>query len=635
MPSVANDQPLAAPEVSNEKQEGAAPNEKQEGAAPNEKQEGAAPNEKQEGAEPEDNRDGAAPEEKQEEGMSNDTRARRIAAAKTFAKGVADYRERHKENASSSRTNNAPEEGGDRVFGRVRPLFEHEVERGEWMCVSPLSSGVTVHEGLERLKNVNKVLAKRKILRHHEFKKVAMLAGDDDDEVFNDLQYMLDRAVRGGIATIFMYGMTGSGKTHTMEGIHRRAPRDLFAQLPAGGTITLAAYELVGKQCFDLLNDQKPEVHLRVGEDGATHVRGNLECEVYGAEELESVLVQAAARRETKATGANFTSSRSHAVYQLSVATSVATSVAGAGEAGGAGRLTLIDLAGNEGNIETLYFTKEQMVDAALINSSLMALKDCLHARATGQVYIPFRNSLLTRVLKDSLMSRAAGGGGDGREGAACCGGTGGAGGAGGAAATPVAGAPGAPGAPGAAGAAGAAAAVTVPAVAVVCCISPACSHTELSLRTLQSAVELMGASKESVELSEDNLTEIGVRKGGPGTWACADLREWAGEQPFAAQIDLECLVSEGVNGKRIMKLPAVRLAPFCGGDSSVAKELFSALRVASKEAAKRDLELRQQLSCKKNGLTAGRTEPTKKGGTTSMAQCETKTAPAKATSST
>ena len=86
------------------------------------------------------------------------------------------------------------------------------------------------------------------------------------------------------------------------------------------------------------------------------------------------------------AAGANATSSRSHAVYQIRTPA--------------AGRLLLVDLAGNEGSIETLYHSKEQMAEAAEINASLMALKNCLHASATSAPHIPYRDSTLTRVLQ-------------------------------------------------------------------------------------------------------------------------------------------------------------------------------------------------------------------------------------------
>merc|ERR1712046_325390 len=79
---------------------------------------------------------------------------------------------------------------------------------------------------------------------------------------------------------------------------------------------------------------------------------------------------------------------------------------------------------------------------------------------------------------------------------------------------------------------------------------------------------------------------------GGPSTWDAETLADWIQEQQFGARITLP----EGMNGQQIMKLTAARLAPLCGKDEAVAKYVFDALRVASKEAAHKDLELRQAM---------------------------------------
>ena len=110
-----------------------------------------------------------------------------------------------------------------------------------------------------------------------------------------------------------------------------------------------------------------------------------MEQRAASAEELVALLRAASARRETASTGANAQSSRSHAVYQLSLRNG--------------GRLLLVDLAGNEGSIETLYHSKAQMAEAAEINASLMALKTCLHARATAAPHVPSRSSTTVRLL--------------------------------------------------------------------------------------------------------------------------------------------------------------------------------------------------------------------------------------------
>jgi kinesin family protein 2/24 len=344
-----------------------------------------------------------------------------------------------------------------------------------------------------------------------------------------------------------MYGMTGSGKTYSTNLMFRAAPEELFSASNSGssdsstGSISLIAYELIGKNCFDLLCAEKPQVHLRVGEDGATHVQGSTRCQANCWEELQAKLDEASSCRETAATGTNFTSSRSHAVYEIST------------PAGGT--FTIIDLAGNEGNIETAYHSKEQMRQAAEINLSLMALRKCLAARACGKKHVPYRESILTRVLRDSFTSEAA---------------------------------------------------VT----AVLCCVSPACSHQEHTLATLQTAVHLTGQSRPIVPLEEE-VKEKGVMKGGPKVWDAEELARWAAELHLGSNTkcadgaageekarggSVALVLPEGMTGQMIMKLPVARLAPLCGGDLGAAKQLFEALRVSSKKAAEKDRQLRREM---------------------------------------
>jgi hypothetical protein len=90
----------------------------------------------------------------------------------------------------------------------------------------------------------------------------------------------------------------------------------------------------------------------------------------------------------------------------------------------------------------------------------------------------------------------------------------------------------------------------------------------------------------------DEELQEKGVVKGGPNTWGAAALSAWIHEQDFGAQLALP----EGMNGQQIMKLTVARLTPFCAGDMAVAKQVFDSLRVASKEAAQKDRELRQAM---------------------------------------
>jgi kinesin family protein 18/19 len=116
-----------------------------------------------------------------------------------------------------------------------------------------------------------------------------------------------------------------------------------------------------------------------------------------------NLLMMGNKRRTTEATNANQTSSRSHAVFQITVIktprtknTSVETLI---------GKLSLIDLAGSERGTATEN-RGIRLMEGAKINRSLLALANCINALGDKNkkgFFVPYRDSKLTRLLKDSL----------------------------------------------------------------------------------------------------------------------------------------------------------------------------------------------------------------------------------------
>ena len=100
----------------------------------------------------------------------------------------------------------------------------------------------------------------------------------------------------------------------------------------------------------------------------------------------------AASLRLSAETGVHAQSSRSHLVVRAFVET-----------AQGEGLLTLVDLAGSEHRIDSDKHDARRRQEGAQINSSLMALKACVRARANRDKYIPYRQNKLTQVLKRSF----------------------------------------------------------------------------------------------------------------------------------------------------------------------------------------------------------------------------------------
>jgi kinesin family member 18/19 len=133
---------------------------------------------------------------------------------------------------------------------------------------------------------------------------------------------------------------------------------------------------------------------------GLTHLR------VTSARDILRLLDDGNARRKTERTDANSRSSRSHAVLEVHVRRTRRNHYKARQLLG---KLALVDLAGSERAAETNNIG-QKLRDGANINRSLLALANCINAlgKATGgRAYVPYRNSKLTRLLKDGLSGNS------------------------------------------------------------------------------------------------------------------------------------------------------------------------------------------------------------------------------------
>lgn len=227
---------------------------------------------------------------------------------------------------------------------------------------------------------------------------------------------LVSSVLQGYNATVFAYGMTGAGKTHTMfgnllfpqvqdPGLVPLALMDFFKAInqteSCDITVKVSYLEIYNEQIRDLLTE-KPVLRpqgLLLLEDGS---RGMLipdltELPVSSLPDLMPILVAGNSRRTMAPTGANQFSSRSHAVLSLSLSQLSSHS-----------KLTLIDLAGSERASHTDN-RGLRLLEGANINRSLLALGNCINllsdASKRGK-FVPYRDSKLTRLLKDSLIGR-------------------------------------------------------------------------------------------------------------------------------------------------------------------------------------------------------------------------------------
>ncbi|GMN34140.1 hypothetical protein TIFTF001_004529 [Ficus carica] len=229
---------------------------------------------------------------------------------------------------------------------------------------------------------------------------------------------VISGVVQGLNATVFAYGSTGSGKTYTMVGtkddpglmvlslhrifdlIQRNKSSDEFE-------VTCSYLEVYNEVIYDLLERSSGHLELREDPEQGIIVAGLRCIKVHSANKILELLNLGNSRRKTESTEANATSSRSHAVLEITVKRKQKNKYRNQVMRG---KLALVDLAGSERASETNN-GGQKLRDGANINRSLLALANCINAlgkqHKKGLAYVPYRNSKLTRILKDGLSGNS------------------------------------------------------------------------------------------------------------------------------------------------------------------------------------------------------------------------------------
>lgn len=146
------------------------------------------------------------------------------------------------------------------------------------------------------------------------------------------------------------------------------------------------------------MNPSSNSLELREDTKGNQTVNGLTEIKAISRYEIISLLMKGNRSRTVEPTAANQTSSRSHALLNITVtnATRLGTT---------RGHLYLVDLAGSERAKKTKNRGK-RLQEGAAINKSLLALGNCINALAAGARYVNYRDSKLTRLLKEALSGK-------------------------------------------------------------------------------------------------------------------------------------------------------------------------------------------------------------------------------------
>ncbi|GLJ25915.1 hypothetical protein SUGI_0496800 [Cryptomeria japonica] len=222
------------------------------------------------------------------------------------------------------------------------------------------------------------------------------------EQIFSrEVEGILAGLFRGYNATVFAYGASGSGKTHTMQG-NKKKPglmplviSSLLSKAHDSETrLDISYYEVYMDRCYDLLGPKtKSPVPISFFDDleGRVQLLGLSKLQVSSVQEFEEILSYGCLSRKIGHTALNHVSSRSHGVLVVWVTYGNVV-----------GKLNLIDLAGNEDNRRS----KSEGIslkESSTINQSLFALSNVIHALNANGKRVPYRDSKLTRILQDSL----------------------------------------------------------------------------------------------------------------------------------------------------------------------------------------------------------------------------------------
>uniref|UniRef100_A0A673G2L3 Kinesin-like protein n=1 Tax=Sinocyclocheilus rhinocerous TaxID=307959 RepID=A0A673G2L3_9TELE len=287
-----------------------------------------------------------------------------------------------------------PAECTIKVMCRFRPLNSSEVMRGDKYIPKFQADDNVVIGG-----------------RPYVFDRVFQ-SNTSQEQVYNACaQKIVKDVLEGYNGTIFAYGQTSSGKTHTMEGnlhdqdgmgIIPRIVQDIFNYIYSMDEnlefhIKVSYFEIYLDKIRDLLDVSKTNLSVHEDKNRVPYVKGCTERFVCSPEEVMDTIDEGKSNRHVAVTNMNEHSSRSHSIFLINVKQENTQT-----EQKLSGKLYLVDLAGSE-KVSKTGAEGAVLDEAKNINKSLSALGNVISALAEGTTYIPYRDSKMTRILQDSL----------------------------------------------------------------------------------------------------------------------------------------------------------------------------------------------------------------------------------------
>ncbi|XP_027526595.1 kinesin-like protein KIF27 isoform X4 [Neopelma chrysocephalum] len=302
-----------------------------------------------------------------------------------------------------------------KVAVRVRPLLSKEILHNHQVCVRLVPNAKQIIIGKDHVFTFDFVFGK----------------SSTQEEIYTVcIKPLLVSLTEGYNATVFAYGQTGSGKTYTIGGDHiasvavnekgiiPRAIQELFQHISENRNINFCVkvsyIEVYKEELRDLLELETSvkELHIREDEKGNTVIVGAKEFQVECADEVISLLESGNAARHTGTTQMNEHSSRSHAIFTISICQKQSAESQKNTDAAQdliASKFHFVDLAGSE-RVAKTGNTGERFKESIQINSGLLALGNVISALGDPKrksIHIPYRDAKITRILKDSLGGNA------------------------------------------------------------------------------------------------------------------------------------------------------------------------------------------------------------------------------------
>eukprot|EP00759_Apiculatamorpha_spiralis_P031898 PhF_6_TR33624/c0_g1_i1/m.49108 len=276
-------------------------------------------------------------------------------------------------------------------------------------------SAITVLSDNTTLRVVVNTEGGRKTETHHLSFTRSLNEHASQESVFelSGVKEMVEAAMSGYACTILCYGQTGSGKTYSMtgpegdtapetHGLLQRAIHHVFMHRPGelGLTINVSYYEVYNEKVNDLIIVDEAHSNLQVRWNATSHsfyVEGLIVVKCETLEDVMAVVQEGLQNRKKAVHLLNEDSSRSHSIFTMYFDAKDTT-----------GKLNFVDLAGSERIKESA----SNITETKSINKSLFALgkvisalceASALPAHQQHTVFIPYRDSTLTKLLMDSL----------------------------------------------------------------------------------------------------------------------------------------------------------------------------------------------------------------------------------------